>query len=89
MGDTMKNETKIPNPGDIIKVWPWGTKGHNKELWDIVLVRSVNPLHLLPIKRNSGHDPFYYHVRPTEERNGMLEWNITDCYELTDIEILQ
>ena len=84
----MKNETKIPNPGDIIKVWPWGTKDHNKELWDIVLVRSVNPIYLLPIKRNSGHNPFYYHRLP-RPFDGGRQWRITDCYELTDIEILQ
>ena len=76
-------------PGDIVKVWPWGTKDHNKELWDIVLVKSLSPLHLLPIQRQSGHDPFYYHAKPTEERNGRLEWDITDLYDLTDIEFLQ
>lgn len=85
----MKNETKYPKPGDIVKVWPWSTKGINKELWDIVLVISVNPIYLLPIQRNSGHSPLYYNAKPTEERAGNLKWDITDLYDLTDIEFLQ
>lgn len=74
-------KSKYPKVGDIIKLWPYGRK-FNESANDIVLVLNLDPVHLLPIKKSSGHHPIYYGRKRTHA-------SLNQLYDLIDIETLQ